>query len=217
MKKQLLATLAIAALSIGNASAQKGFSVSVKALPQFSFLQNADDNDNNAIDRKATFNAAFGVGGAYHFTAKSGIGLDVLYSLQGQKYEAGNATVNQKVSYVKIPLYYTYTASPSKAVSFTGKIGPQLSLLADSKVTDGDGHDLVSDSKANYESATFGAVLGAGARFRLNSRFALSTEARFDYDFTNAEDDSRAGYPAGRAKTYNMTTGIEVGLHYKLR
>jgi hypothetical protein len=40
--------------------------------------------------------------------------------------------------------------------------------------------------------------------------------ARFDYDFTKAEDRSNPYYPAGRPKTYNMTTGIEVGLKYML-
>ena len=35
--------------------------------------------------------------------------------------------------------------------------------------------------------------------------------ARFDYDFTNAEDDGYRYYPAGRAKTYNMTAGWKQG------
>jgi hypothetical protein len=41
--------------------------------------------------------------------------------------------------------------------------------------------------------------------------------ARFDYDFTNAEDVSFVYYPLGRANTRNMTTGLEVGLKYMLR
>jgi hypothetical protein len=49
---------------------KKGFSLSVKATPQFSFLQNEDDNDNSMPDRKATFNINFGIGAGY--TLRSG-------------------------------------------------------------------------------------------------------------------------------------------------
>jgi len=219
MKKYILAALGFAALTINTntANAQQGFSLGVKAIPQFSFLQNKDDNDNPVIDRKATFNAGFGLGFGYNFTPKAGIGLDVLYSLQGQKYEASGATLYNKVNYVKIPLYFSYTASPAKAVSFTGKIGPQLSLRTSAKITDGDGNDVAADKDDMYESATFGAVAGAGVQFRLSRNLSLSTLARFDYDFTNAEDESYPTYRAGRANTYNMTAGLEVGLKYSFK
>jgi len=219
MKKYIIAALGFAALTINTnkANAQQGFSLSVKAIPQFSFLQNKDDNDNPAIDKKVTFDAGFGLGLGYNFTPKAGIGVDVLYSLQGQKYKSSGATLFNKVNYVKIPLYFSYTASPAKAVSFTGKIGPQVSLRTSAKITDGDGNDIVADKDDMYEGATFGAVAGAGVQFRLSQNLSLATLARFDYDFSNAEDKSYPGYRAGRAKTYNMTTGIEVGLKYAFK
>ena len=86
MKKIFLAALGIAALVMNNrANAQQGFSLSVKTTPQFSFLQNSDDNDNSNLEKKATFNANFGIGAGYNFTNQLGVGLDVLYSLQGQR------------------------------------------------------------------------------------------------------------------------------------
>ncbi|RYY67621.1 MAG: PorT family protein [Chitinophagaceae bacterium] len=217
MKKMMATALAAAALTATNAQAQKGLSLEVKGIPQFSFLQNSDDNNKSGIDRKATFDGAFGVGATYGISSKAGIGLDVLYSIQGQKYEVANGTNFWKLSYVKIPLYFTYTASPARAVSFTAKVGPQLSLLTGASITNGEGHDLVADMKERYEGVTFGAVAGAGARFRLSSNLSLNTQVRFDYDFTNAEDESYAQYPAGRAKTYNSTAGLEVGLAYRLK
>jgi hypothetical protein len=216
MKKYAFAAIAMVALMTSNVHAQKGFSLNVKGVPQFSFLQNSDDN-NSSLSKKATFNAAFGVGAGYNFNGNSGIGLDVLYSLQGQRYEKSGVETNQKLNYIKIPVFFAYNTDATKPVSFIAKVGPQLSLLTTAKLTDGDGNDVVSDNKDAYESATFGGVVGAGVQFRLSKALFLTTNARFDYDFTNAEDDSYRSYPAGRATTHNMTTGLEVGLKYKLR
>lgn len=218
MKKILIATLTVTLLIVHyNVNAQQGLSLSVKATPQFSFLQNEDDNDNGSIDNKATFNTNFGIGVGYNFTPKLGVGLDVLYSLQGQRRESGGVETNEKVNYLKIPVFFTYTADASKPVSFIAKAGPQLSVLTTAKLADNDGDDIISDTKDRYQSATFGAVAGAGVQFRLQKNLFLTTSARFDYDFTNAEDDSHASYNTGRAKTYNMTTGLEVGLKYFIR
>jgi Outer membrane protein beta-barrel domain len=217
MKKILLAAFVFAAFTVSKkANAQQGFSVSVKATPQFSFLQNKDDRDNSSIQQKTTVNANFGIGAGYNFTPKLGIGLDVLYSLQGQRSEIIGKEINQRVHYVKIPAYFVYNNNPSKPVSFVGKIGPQVSILTGSKLTDDNGNTLKSNTKDLYNNITFGGMLAAGAQFKLNRKLFLTTMARFDYDFTNAEDDSFPYYPAGRDKTYNMTTGLELGLKYLL-
>ena len=143
MKRFFLAALAVAALMMNNeANAQKGFSVSVKATPQFSFLQNKHDNDNSILDKKATFNTNFGIGAGYNFTKRLGVGMDVLYSLQGQRYEINKVETNQKVNYVKIPVYFSYNGDASKTISFIGKVGPQVSILANSKLTSQDGDEI---------------------------------------------------------------------------
>lgn len=218
MKKFTWTALAVAAFLMSyDTNAQEGFSLSVKATPQLSFLQNQDDNDNNLIDRKATFNASFGIGAGYNFTKRLGVGMDVLYSLQGQRYKINGVETNQKVNYVKIPLYFSYNSDASKTISFIGKVGPQISILADSKLTDKDGDKINPDTKDRYNNVIFGAMAAAGAQFKLNNKLYLTTMTRFDYDFTNAEDNSYRYYAAGRAKTYNMTTGLEVGLKYLLK
>ena len=125
MKKIFLAALVLAVFTVNKkANAQQGFSVSVKTTPQFSFLQNKDDRDNGSIEQKATVNANFGIGAGYNFTPALGVGMDVLYSLQGQRYEINGIEANRKVDYVKIPVYFTYNRNPDKPVSFIGKIGP---------------------------------------------------------------------------------------------
>ncbi len=218
MKKFFITAMAVASLLVSNnVKAQQGFSLSVKATPQFSFLQNEDDNDNSSIERKATFNTNFGIGASYNFTPKMGLGLDVLYSLQGQRREVRGVETNEKVNYLKVPVYFSYNTDANRPVSFIGKVGPQVSFITDAKLANKDGDDIIADTKDRYQSATFGAMAGAGVQFKLNSNLFLSTAARFDYDFTNAEDDNYSGYIEGSAKTYNMTAGLEVGLKYLMK
>jgi hypothetical protein len=199
-----------------NVNAQKGFNLSVKATPEFSFLLNKDDNDNHLYDSKATFNTNFGIGAGYNFTDNIGVAIDGLYSMQGQKYELSGNEYNQKVSYVKVPVYFTYNTNSQKPISFSGKIGPQVSFLSTSKLTDDDGKDVVSNTNDRFEKTTFGGAAEAGIRIRIQKTLFLTTGVRFDVDFTNAEDKDYSSYPAGRAKTYNMTSGLEVGLTYFL-
>ena len=199
-----------------NVNAQKGFNLSVKATPQFSFLLNKDDNDNNLYNSKATFNTNFGIGAGYNFTKNIGVAIDGLYSMQGQKYELSVEEYNQKVNYVKVPVYFTYNTNPQKSISFSGKIGPQVSFLTTSKLTNDDGKDLVGDTNDRYEKATFGGAAEAGIQLRMDRNLFLTAGVKFDVDFTNAEDKDYTSYPSGRAETYNMTSGLEVGFKYFL-
>jgi hypothetical protein len=197
-----------------NVNAQRGFNVSVKATPQFSFLLNKDDKNNEHYHRKATFNTNFGIGAGYGFTKSIGVALDALYSLQGQKYMLGEKQYNQKVNYIKVPLYFTYNSNAAKLISLSGKIGPQLSFLSTSKLTFDNGKDSVGNTNAHFEKATFGGAAEAGIQLRMNRNLFLITGVRFDVDFTKAVHNDYALYPGGKAKTYNMTSGLEVGLKY---
>lgn len=215
--KRVLMTAAVAVALMGittNAGAQKGFNLSVKGTPQFTWLQNEDDSDNSQLDRKATFKTNFGIGAGYHFTKNYGVGLDVLYSLQGQKYEVNGAELTQKLDYLKVPVYFTYNTDPSKKVSFVGKLGPQVSFLTNAKLEGVDGNEL--DNKEVYNDVTVGGMANAGVQFRLSTNLFLQTGLYFDYDFTNAEDEDYVDYNNGRASTHNMGAGVQVGLKYQL-
>ena len=219
MKKFFIYAIALAGSTslTYKAQAQQGFSVSVKANPQFSFLQNKNDNDNNSYSRKATFNSNFGAGGAYNFDKYLGVGVDVLYSLQGQKYVLNSVEFNQKIDYLKVPVYFTYNTDASKIVSFIGKVGPQVSFLTNAKLTDNNSGKALDDTKDRYKTTTFGGAAVAGVQFKVQPNLYITTAARFDYDFTNAEDKDYASYRPGRAKTHNSTAGLEVGLKYMLK
>lgn len=218
MKKFFIYAIALAGLvTITKVNAQQGFSVSVKATPQFSFLQNKDDNSNNSYSRKATFNTNFGIGAGYNFTKYLGVGVDALYSLQGQKYTLNSIEYKQKVDYVKVPVFFTYNSDASKIVSFIGKVGPQVSFLTEAKLTDNNSDKTIDDTKNRYKTTTFGGAAVAGVQFKVQPQLYITAAARFDYDFTNAEDKDYANYTPGRAKTYNSTAGLEVGLKYMIK
>ena len=217
MKKILMSAFAVAVMTgVGsNAMAQKGFNLSVKATPQFSFLQNSDDNDDSKIERKATFNTNFGIGAGYNFNENMGIGADVLYSLQGQKYDVSGVELNQKLEYVKVPVFFSYNTDASKTTSFYGKIGPQVSFLTNAKITAPDGKDAFVENKDRYEDVTFGGMANAGVQFKLSPNIFLQTGLNFDYDFTNAENKDFPLVVAGRANTSNITAGVQIGLKYQ--
>ncbi len=169
MKKIFTYAFAIASLITTKINAQKGFSVSMKAAPQFSFLQNKDDNNVYNYDQRATFNAGFGLGAGYNFTKNLGVGADALYSLQGQRYTLNNVKFYQKNDYIKVPVYFSYNSDASKAVSFIGKVGPQVSFLTNSKLDDNNGNKINGDTKNRYKDVTFGGMVSAGAQYKLQS------------------------------------------------
>jgi hypothetical protein len=218
MKKFFIYVYVLASSLISDkANAQQGFSVSIKGIPQFSLLDNKDDNNNSNYTQNTTFNASFGLGAGYNFTQNLGAGIDVLYSLQGQRYKLSGTEYNQKNDYIKVPVYFSYNTDHSKKVSFIAKLGPQVSFISSSKLDDKNGNTINGNTKDLYKTETFGAMILAGAQYKINNNLYLSTAWRFDYDFTNAEDDQNKAYARGRAKTNNMTSGLEVGLKYMFK
>lgn len=213
MKKVLMtAMLAVTLMGImANANGQKGFNFSFKVTPQFTWLQNSDDDEMTTIDLSPLIRASFGVGAGYHFTDNYGIGLDLLYSLQGQEYKEGGDELLIKLDYVKVPIYFTYNSDPSQDISFVGKIGPVVNFLTTAQ-WENEGVEIDVDEV--YSDVTVGAMVNAGIQFRLGPKMYLQTGLNFDYDIANAEDVDYVDFPAGRASTHNMTMGLQVGLKY---
>ena len=217
MKNFIIPILVAGGLLIaGDTKAQEGFSFSLKATPQFSSMENKDDNNNNAFSRKTALNGNAGIGIGYNFTSTVGVGADAVYSFQGRRYELDGSKYYQKNAYVKVPVYFTYNTDPSKWISFIGKLGPQVSFLADSKLHDNDNHSIKSNTKSAYKSVTYGGMALAGTQFRMSSHTYLTTAWRFDGDFTNAEETVTSPDGGSRAKSYNLTSGLEVGVKYVL-
>lgn len=217
MKKLIVVAVALVGLAtITNAQSQKGFSISVKGTPSATWMNNKNDKDNKITDFKPMFGTSFGIGAGYNFNKNLGVELDALYSLQGRTYEVAGVDNKQKLNYIKVAPMFTYTIPTNSFVSFVGKVGPQLSILTDSEITDNDGNSVKKDMNEQYEDVTFGGVANIGAQFQLNKNIFLTTGLRYDMDFTNAENKNHSLYPAGRKTTTNSTAGLEVGLKFKL-
>lgn len=231
MKKILSVAMIATGMFLQNTkvNAQEGFQLGVEGTPQLSWLVNKDDMDNANYETLPTFNAAFGLNSAYGFNENFGIGLNALYSFQGQRYKFIGIERVRKVEYIKIPLMFIYTGNINTNMMFIGKIGPQLGLLTNAKLCDADGNVIVSDQKTAYESMDWGAVINTGVGFMLAESWYLDVMLRFDYAFTDAEDNDyklNINNPisngngngviitSDRASTYNTTAGLTIGLRY---
>jgi hypothetical protein len=139
-------------LLLGSLWAQQGaFRIGAALLPQSSFLFNADDAKagSKVIGRPLTLGFAGGLSASYHFTDNLGVGLDVLFSNQGQRYQGVSYikaelsfgddttylnipvdyTARTTLNYLKVPAYFYFNTDPNAKVFFTAFLGPQVNLL----------------------------------------------------------------------------------------
>ena len=231
--KKTLTLLALACAT--NLMAQQGFHMGVKVAPISTWMLNQEDSDAPADEFAyvSTWGLMAGASFNYHFMDNLGVGIDVLYSAQGQKSEHAwfgddILTLNRRLSYLKIPLLLHFNTSPAAAAQFVGYIGPQLSLLSGVKYNYYTSDSTISNSyegdlKSFYSSSNIGIALGLGVGFSLSDAVNLNIGLRFDYDFTDAEDKEALiegtpfkYWPDGRPATNNLTGGLEVGLRYVL-
>ncbi|MCB9065167.1 MAG: PorT family protein [Chitinophagales bacterium] len=217
MKKTiLLSVFAVAITVLGSTSAfaQKGFHVGAQGAQNFTGMYNQDDADNDKFNYKATTGQTFGLSGGYNFNKHLGVAVEAMYSFEGQKFEVNNNTFKTKLSYVKVPVLFTYNTNPEAKIMFTAKAGPQIGMLTRATLKNDDGDVLIKDNKDNYENITFGAVAGAGARMNIAKNLYLDAALRLDGNFTNSEVESFNEANVERAKSYNMNAGLEVGIKY---
>lgn len=230
MKKKVFKVVLITSaifISFNKADAQKGLQLGFEANPQASYLLNQDDMDSKLYTGKTAINGHFGVSSQYGITEKVGIGLNVLYSFQGDKYEWKGEKLTKSLQYFKIPLMLTLNLPMGDKMVFVGKIGPQFSILSDARLYDGDRKIVSSHYKGAFVSTDFGGMISAGVGYKLNDHFTLDGAVRGDVGFIDAEDgnfnknihnpsDLITPSPASspRGTTYNMTVGLTFGVRY---
>ena len=200
------------------ASAQEGLNLSVKGIPQATLMMNTDNFDNDSHTTKINMGVAFGVGVGYNFTDNLGVSADLLYSLEGDKYEyellGATSELINKYQYFKVPLQFVYNGDPSNTVAFRGKVGPSFNFLTGASVENWDGDELIDDTKDSYSSFVLGVALNAGVGINIADNLFLDAGFRADYGLTDAADED--SQPDGAASSNPFTGGIEVGLRYAL-
>lgn len=226
IKKMVLLTFIIPFIG-GETYAQKGFQVGFELNPQLSYLYNQDDLDSKYYTQGHAVSGHFGFSGQYGFTENFGVGLNVLYAVQGDKYEWKDATRIKSLSYFKIPVMFTVNIPTQSAWRFVGKIGPQVSFLTDARLYDGEMSVLVKNYTNAFVNYDVGGVVSLGTAYQLSDRFSIDAALRYDMGFVDVEkdsfrrnvhnpDDLVTPSPASspRGATYNMTYGINVGIRY---
>ncbi|MCX8112953.1 MAG: PorT family protein [Bacteroidia bacterium] len=207
-------------LLIGSVYAQEGtFKIGVAVLPQNTWLLNQDDSDAGPnLDYEVTWGFAGGLTLGYNFSDYVGVGVDVLYSSQGQRYKGRDngkdLTAQTTLNYLKVPLLFRFGSDPNSPVQFSFFIGPQANFLLSSrdnfkfsgsgvgsevKVTGkevsvtnfspfGSVTTLETLDAPIYKSFTFGAAFGLGAGFKLSDALVLTLHFRGDYAFGDTEN-----------------------------
>lgn len=214
MKKAIIAFATLLATTTAT-YAQQGFSLSVKAAPQMSWMMNADDKDNGLYETKAQVGFAAGIGGAYNFTDKLGVGVDAMYSYEGRKFVLLGREFDQRISYLKVPVYFAYSFNTGHTFSYTAKLGPQASFLLNSKLKDQDGRELGADNDKQFSDFNLGAMAGFDVNAQVAKSMQVSLGVRADGTFTNAENEDAPDYNTERAATHNFTPGVYVGFKYQ--
>jgi hypothetical protein len=229
--KKIILNVAIFAttvlVAISSANAQQGFQIGIQATPHLSWATNNDDSKDPDFEYVRTFVGSAGITSEYGFTDDIALGIDVLYSMQGQRFKLFGIENFKRTNYLKIPVMFVYNYKSSDMITMCYKIGPQLGILTKAKFTDKDGNNIVSDQTKSYQTAVFGGVASAGIGIKLMEKLRLDFAIRYDYDFTNAEDNGYVthinhpltsvpgnGISTTRATTNNSTVGITVGLRW---
>lgn len=217
MKNLLL--LVLFALLSAVAYSQKGLHLGVKGTPQNTWMFNADDSDDPDFLYVPTFRSSFGASFSYFLSDAVGVGVDILYSMQGQRFEVNEQDIFNKTNYLKIPILFHFHSNDESAALFYLNAGPQFGILTSSSVV----VDLPFigsselDTTDEYQALNIGAVLGLGVGFNIADFLMLTTGLRFDYAFTDAEDKEAIVFPGSRAPTNNATAGFEIGLRFVMR
>ena len=207
-------------LLIGSIWAQEGaIRIGAVLLPQNTWLLNQDDSDAGPEqDYEVTWGFAGGISASYNFNDHLGVGLDVLYSNQGQKYKGTKSgttyTAKATLNYLKLPLLLRFNSDPNSVVQFNAFLGPQFSFLLSYKdraeanvsflgtnitnirevsgkemiITTGNTSTEEELTAPIYKSFLPGAVLGFGIGIKPTDALLISLHIRADYAFGDAEN-----------------------------
>lgn len=213
MKKITLLVIMFVMLGSIGVKAQQGFHAGIKLIPQTVWMFNKDLQDSPTFRYRNHFRFAFGATLDYHFNDQAGVGVDLIYSPQGQAFvvfEGGPESLI-KVNYFKLPVLFHFNGDPENVAMFMGEFGPQFAFLTSAE--DPDGNDV---SEA-YKSVNIGLVLGLGVGFNITDYLVASIKIRLDAGLTNAGNEDPM-YWGSENRVWMVTGGMpEIGFKYVLR
>jgi opacity protein-like surface antigen len=215
--KCIICTLIIALLFIHSLSsgAQK-LEFGIRYNPEFtSLLNNNDNNAGSELDVANNFGylLTFGAGAIYNFNANIGIGIDVLFSREGQQFKGhftgnipdaatyssvvstqvslnnitivGDYVAKAELNFIKLPIMLSLTTDNTNPIFFTLLVGPQLNFLAN-VAQEVNGEDLAYPS-SNIEPLNLYKPVTIDGVLALGSGYNLTSKLvlsiRFRFDY----------------------------------
>lgn len=192
MKKiTLIAAIVFAVTSSSDAQVQYG----VKAGANFYKFSGSDANVGNVSPK---FKVGFAGGGFANIALSEMFSIqpELLYSMEGSKYEQGGEKIVFKTNYINIPLLVQYNTSSG----FYGETGPQLGILGSAKATYG---SMSQDFKDQLKGINFSWAVGLG--YKLTN--GLGVGARYNIGLMKVDKQTSDDVKVG---------GFHIGLFYTL-
>ena len=156
-------------------------------------LYNIHNDNSIKYDPKVGYN--IGLLGHIHLNKSFAIQPELVYSAQGAKYTANNATTNYNLSYINLPVLFQYMFDNGLRL----QAGPQVGLLIAAKSKTG---STTSDIKENLKPIDLALSIGAGYIFPPTG---LGIDVRYNLGLSNIND-------IGDVTSTNR--GMQLGLFY---
>jgi hypothetical protein len=135
--------------------------------------------DGISLDTKTKPGLHAGVFALFLLNEKFGIQPEVLFSMQGSRWDFGGDDAKLKFNYIAIPVLFRYNITDMISVH----AGPQFGILASAKIEDEDGDE--EDIKDSFKGTDFGAA--GGAEVELPN--GLGFGARYVIGLSNIAED----------------------------
>ncbi|MBL7745326.1 MAG: PorT family protein [Chitinophagaceae bacterium] len=192
MKKVLVLVAAVVLVSA--VQAQKGsIKFGVKAGANF-YKFSGDDADFGDVSPKIQVGIAGGGLVNIPVSDMFSVQPEILFSMEGAKYEESGDKLMYKTNYINIPVLFQY----NNASGFYAETGPQIGFLMSAKADDGSNSTDVKDS---FKGTNFSWALGLG--YKTKSGFGFG--ARYNLGLGNIIDETDVDIKLG---------GFHVGVFY---
>ena len=148
----------------------------------------------------------FGVALVYSHNNHVGLGVDLKYSIEGDKKEFANVDVTNRLNYIRIPVKGIYFFRDYGA-SFRPKIslGPSFGFLVGGKQEAG---SLETDAKDIYKSFDVGLLGSAGFHYNL----VTNTWLHFDVSYYHGLADVSEAGETNKNRNIGVNLGVAFGI-----
>lgn len=198
---------------------QVGFHFGLRFQPGFTSIRSGAYKE-GAVGVSGTVGYGYGLSLAYYFNNHFGTQLELMYSELGQKYtDQYNKSHEINLTYINIPLILTLNTDYGKPVNFNIAFGPQLGILAGSKITGNDGN---FDAILSAKGMDLGVGFGGGLDFALGKKHHTHINVGFrgvrgiiDIDNSNGGSVTTNQYYALQ-RSHTNTSSLYLGFMFKL-